>query len=167
VTSEAREHANGAREDTLIVGRFGDFRYAQLILVQGQAEPVGSFYIETVRRAARSGLAVAHQGQSRVVATKFGSVEAAPMTLANKGEQTCEAFRFSDATAAFSFQGWLCGSSPPDEAQLACFIDGITPAGGAGPSLKAVFAQAERNRPDACGPSARTSSVTVRPPARP
>jgi hypothetical protein len=167
ITSEAREHANGAREDTLIVGRFGDFRYAQLILVQGQAEPAGSFYIETVRRAARSGLAVAHQGQSRIVATKFGSVEAAPMTLANKGEQTCEAFRFSDTTAAFSFQGWLCGSSPPDEAQLACFIDGITPAGGASPSLKAVFAQAERNRPDACGPSARTSSVTVRPPARP
>jgi hypothetical protein len=167
VTSEAREHANGAREDTLILGRFGDFRYAQLILVQGQAGPAGSFYIEMVRRAARSGLAVAHQGQSRVVATKFGSVEAAPMTLANKGEQTCEAFRFSDATAAFSFQGWLCGSSPPDEAQLACFIDGITPAGGASPSLKAVFAQAERNRPDACGPSARTSSVTVRPPARP
>jgi len=167
VTSEAREHANGAREDTLILGRFGDFRYAQLILVQGQAEPAGSFYIETVRRAARSGLAVAHQGQSRVVATKFGSVEAAPMTLANKGEQTCEAFRFSDTTAAFSFQGWMCGSSPPDEAQLACFIDGITPAGGASPSLKAAFAQAERNRPDACGPSARTSSVTVRPPARP
>jgi hypothetical protein len=167
ITSEAREHANGAREDTLVLGRFGDFRYAQLSLVQGAGEPAGSFYIETVRRAARSGLAVAYQGQSRIVVTKFGSVEAAPMTLANKGEQTCEAFRFSDTTAEFSFQGWLCGSSAPDEAQLACFIDGITLASGASPSLKAVFAQAERNHTDACGASARTASVTVKPPARP
>jgi hypothetical protein len=167
ITSEAREHANGAREDTLILGRFGDFRHARLALVQGPAEPAGSFYIETVRRAARSGLAVAYQGQSRNVVTKFGSVEAAPMTLANKGEQSCQAFRFSDAAAEFSFQGWLCGSSTPDEAQLACFIDGISLASGASPSLKAVFALAERNRPEACGPSARTASATVRPPARP
>ncbi len=165
--SEAREHANGAREDALTLGRFGDFRYAQLALVQGQAEPAGSFYIETVRRAARTGLAVAHQGQSRMVATKFGSVETAPLTLANRGEQACQAFRFSDETAAFSFQGWLCGSSTPDDAQVACFIDGIALAGGASPSLKAIFAQTERNRNEACGPGARTASVTVRPPARP
>lgn len=167
LTSEAREHANGAREDTLVLGRFGDFRYAQLALLQGSAEAAGSFYIETVRRAARSGLAVAHQGQSRMITTKFGSMETAPMTLANRGEQACQAFRFLDETAAFGFQGWLCGSSTPDEAQLACFIDGIALAGGASPSLKAVFAQAERNRNEACGPGARTASTTVRPPARP
>jgi hypothetical protein len=167
VTSEAREHANGAREDTLILGRFGDFRYAQVAIVQGPAEPAGSLYIETVRRAARSGLAIAHQGQSRMIATKFGSVEAAPMILANKGEQTCQAFRFSDATTEFSFQGWLCGSSAPDEAQLACFIDGIALAGSASPSMRAIFAQAERNRNEACGPGARTASVAVKPPARP
>lgn len=167
VTSEAREHANGAREDTLTLGRFGDFRYAQLALLQGPAEPAGSFYIETVRRAARSGLAVAHQGQSQVVATKFGAVEAAPMTLANKGEQVCQAFRFSDPTAEFSFQGWLCGSAAPDAAQLACFLDGLVLSGSPNPSLKAIFAQAERNRTDSCAPSARSASVTVRPPTRP
>lgn len=167
VASEAREHANGAREDTLTLGRFGDFRYAQLALVQGPTEPAGSFYIETVRRAARSGLAVAHQGQSQVVATKFGAVEAAPMTLANKGEQACQAFRFSDPAAEFGFQGWLCGSAAPDAAQLACFIDGIALSGSAHPSLKAIFAQAERNRTDSCAPSARSAAATVRPPARP
>jgi hypothetical protein len=101
-----------------------------------------------------------------MIATKFGSVEAAPMTLANKSEQACEAFRLSDTTAEFSFQGWLCGSSAPDEAQLACFIDGIALSGSTNPSLKAVFAQAERNRTDACGPSARTASVAVKPPVR-
>ncbi len=167
IASEAREHTNGAREDTLVLGRFGDFRYAQVALVQGTAEAAGSFYIDMVRRAARAGLAVAHQGQSRMVATKFGAVEAAPMTLASKGEQACQAFRFSGPETDFGFQGWLCGSSTPDEAQLACFIDGITLAGSPSPSLKAVFGRAERSRTDACGASARTASVAVKPPARP
>jgi hypothetical protein len=167
VAAEARQHTNGAREDTLVLGRLGDFRYAQLSLVQGMAEPAGSFYVDTVRRAARAGLAVAHQGQGRMITTKFGSVEAAPMTLAGKGEQACQAFRFTDPEAAFGFQGWLCGSSTPDEAQLACFIDGIALAGNAGPSLKAVFAQAEHSRTDACGPGARTAAIAVKPPARP
>ncbi|MGF9756124.1 hypothetical protein AAII07_13030 [Microvirga sp. 0TCS3.31] len=164
---EARQHTNGAREDTLVLGRFGDFRYAQVSLVQGAPETAGSFYIDIVRRAARAGLAVAHQGQGRSVATKFGTLEAAPLTLAAKGEQACQAFRFADAETEFSFQGWLCGSSAPDDAQLACFVDGITLAGGTSPSLKAVFAKAERSRTEACGPVARTASVSVKPPARP
>jgi hypothetical protein len=167
VVTEARQHTNGAREDTLVLGRFGDFRYAQVSLVQGQPETAGSFYIDIVRRAARAGLAVAHQGQGRMVATKFGTLEAAPLTLAGKGEQACQAFRFADAEADFSFQGWLCGSSAPDDVQLACFIDGMMLAGGTSPSLKAIFAKAERSRTDACGSAARTASVAVKPPARP
>ncbi|MBJ6126604.1 hypothetical protein [Microvirga splendida] len=167
VAMEARQHTNGAREDTLVLGRFGDFRYAQVSLVQGVPETAGSFYIDIVRRAARAGLAVAHQGQGRMVPTKFGTVEAAPLTLAAKGEQACQAFRFADAEADFSFQGWLCGSSVPDDAQLACLIDGITLAGATSPSLKAFFARADRSRTDACGPSARTASVAVKPPVRP
>ena len=167
LATEARQHTNGAREDTLVLGRFGDFRYAQVSLVQGSPETAGSFYIDIVRRAARAGLAVAHQGQGRMVATKFGTMEAAPVTLAAKGEQACQAFRFSDGDADFSFQGWLCGSSAPDDAQLACFIDGMALAGGASPSLKAVFAKADRSRTEACGSAARTASVAVKPPARP
>lgn len=167
IAMEARQHTNGAREDTLVLGRFGDFRYAQVSLVQGTPETAGSFYIDIVRRAARAGLAVAHQGQGRSVATKFGTLEVAPLTLAAKGEQACQAFRFADAETDFSFQGWLCGSSAPDDAQLACFIDGMTLAGGSSPSLKAVFAKAERSRTEACGPVARTASVAVKPPVRP
>jgi hypothetical protein len=167
VATEARQHTNGAREDTLVFGRFGDFRYAQVSLVQGAPETAGSFYIDIVRRAARAGLAVAHQGQGRTVTTKFGTLEVAPLTLAAKGEQACQAFRFADPDAEFSVQGWLCGSSAPDDAQLACFIDGITLAGASSPSLKAVFARAERSKIEACGPAARTASVSVKPPARP
>jgi hypothetical protein len=167
VATEARQHTNGAREDTLVLGRFGDFRYAQVFLVQGAPETAGSFYIDIVRRAARAGLAVAHQGQGRTATTKFGTLEVAPLTLAAKGEQACQAFRFADADAEFSFQGWLCGSAAPDDAQLACFIDGIALAGGSSPSLKAVFARAERSRTEGCGPAARTASVVLKPPARP
>jgi hypothetical protein len=167
VAAEARQHTSGAREDTLVLGRFADFRYAQVSLVQGAPETAGSFYIDIVRRAARAGLAVAHQGQGRTVATKFGSLEAAPLTLAAKGEQACQAFRFADPDAEFSFQGWLCGSTAPDDAQLACFIEGVTLAGATSPSLKAVFAKAERSRTEACGPVARTASVSVKPPVRP
>ena len=47
VASEARQHADGAREDSLVLGRFGDARYAQLALTQGTAETAGSFYIDT------------------------------------------------------------------------------------------------------------------------
>jgi hypothetical protein len=167
VATEARQHTNGAREDTLVLGRFGDFRYAQVSLVQGAPESAGSFYIDVVRRAARAGLAVAHQGQGRTVPTKFGTLEAAPLTLAAKGEQACQAFRFADADVEFSVQGWLCGSTAPDDAQLACFVDGITLVGASSPSLKAVFARAERSRTEGCGPAARTASVAVKPPARP
>jgi len=167
VVAEARQHRNGDREDTLVLGRFGDFRYAQISLVQGAPETAGSFYIDIVRRAARTGLAVAHQGQGRSVATKFGTLEVALLTLAAKGEQACQAFRFADAETEFSFQGWLCGSSAPDDAQLACFIDGMTLAGSTSPSLKAIFAKAERSRTETCGPVARTASVSAKPPARP
>ena len=167
ISSEARQHTDGAREDSLALGRFGDFRYAQLTLTQGNAETAGSFYIDIVRRAARSGLAVAHQGQGRLIATKFGPVEAAPLTLSARTEQACQAFRFTDESAAFTFQGWLCGSSAPDEAQLACFIDGIGLSGGSNPSLKAIFARAERSRTESCGPEPRTAAVAVRTRARP
>ena len=167
MASEARQHTDGAREDSLVLGRFGDVRHAQIALTQGSPETAGSFYIDIVRRAARSGLAVAHLGQGRMVATKFGAVEAAPLTLSARAEQACQAFRFTDEDAAFAFQGWLCGSAAPDDAQLSCFIDGIGLVGGSNPSLKAVFARAERSRTEACGPEARTASAAVRTRARP
>src|SRR6478735_2538510 len=37
VASDARQHADGAREDSLVLGRFGDVRYAQLSMTQGKA----------------------------------------------------------------------------------------------------------------------------------
>ncbi|HZB62097.1 MAG TPA: hypothetical protein VE423_05460 [Microvirga sp.] len=173
VAMTARQHAGGAREDTLILGGFGEERYAHVALAHNPAgplaEPARSFFVELVRRSAEAGLSVVRYPQSHMVATKFGPVEAAPVTLAAAAEQACLAFRFSDAAAGFGLQGWLCGSEarPVDDAQLACFLDGIGLAGAAGPGLKAIFARSEHSRIEACGPVARTASASVKAPVRP
>ncbi len=159
VTVEARQHTNGAREDTLILGRFGEARHARITLLQGSTEPARSFFIDIVRRAAQAGLAVSRNAQSRMVTTKFGSMEAAAITLTGPREQDCQAFRFPQNEAGFGFEGWLCGTTPVDEAQLACFIDGLGVSGAASPSVKAVFARAEGSRIEACGSASRTASI--------
>ncbi|WP_457089129.1 hypothetical protein [Microvirga sp. P5_D2] len=169
VTVEARQHTNGAREDTLMLGRFGEARHARVTLLQGSTEPARSFFIDIVRRAAQAGLAVSRNAQSRMVATKFGPVEAALITLTGPREQDCQAFRFPHNEAGFGFEGWLCGSAAAhvDEVQLTCFIDGLTLSGAGSPSVKAVFARAEGNRIEACGSAARTASIGPKPPPRP
>lgn len=170
VSIEARQHTSGAREDTLILGRFGTARHARLTLIQGQPEPARSFFVDIVRRAAQAGLAVSRNEQSRMLATKFGPAEVAAMTLVGRTtEQECRTFRFADREAGFGFQGWLCDAQADtvDDAQLACFIDAIAVTGAGSPSLKALFARAEKNRAETCGPGARTASIGVRPPPRP
>ncbi|MCG7394609.1 hypothetical protein MHY87_17020 [Microvirga sp. ACRRW] len=157
---EARQHTSGAREDTLTLGQFGEVRHARLTLIQGSTEPPRSFFVDIVRRAAEAGLAVSRNAQSRMIVTKFGPIEAAAMTLVGKAEQDCQTFRFADRDSGFGFQGWLCGTDAAmDDAQLACFIDGIALSHVGSPSLKALFARAERSRTEACGPSARTASI--------
>lgn len=167
VTAEARQHTNGAREDTLVLGRFGEARHARITLLQGSTEPARSFFIDIVRRAAQAGLAVSRNAQSRMIATKFGPLEVAAVTLTGPREQDCQAFRFPPSEAGFGFEGWLCGSAPVDDAQLACFIDGLGLSNAASPSVKAIFARAEGNRIEACGSAARTASIGSKPPPRP
>lgn len=160
LTQEAREHTHGGREDTLMLGAFGDPRHARIGLTQKVAEQPRSFFVDLVRRAAEAGLSVTRNGQSRMLATKFGPVETAAVTLAGNGEQNCQAFRFADGEAGFGLYGWLCGSDsqPVDEAQAGCFIDSLALAGNAGsPSLKVLFAQAEKRRSALCPPPARVA----------
>jgi len=173
IALEARQHTGGAREDTLTLGRFGDVRHARITLAQGlaeaAAEPARSFFVDLVRRSAEAGLSVVRNGQSRMVATKFGLVEAASVILAAADEQTCQAFRFTDPQAAFGFHGWLCGSEtrPVDEVQLACLLDRLEAVGSGSPSLKAVFARSENSRVQACQPGAPGARAPVRAASRP
>lgn len=158
LTQEAREHSHGGREDTLTLGALGDSRHARIVLAQNVTERPRSFFVDLVRRAAEAGLSVTRNAQSRMVATKFGPVETAAVTLAGNGEQNCQAFRFGDAETGFGFHGWLCGgdAQPVDEAQAGCLVDSLALAGNAGsPSLKALFTQAEKRRSAPCPPPAR------------
>jgi len=163
---EARQHVSGGREDTLVLGTLEGPGYGRISLVHGFAEPNRSFFIDLVRRAAEAGLSVSRNAQSRLVPTKFGPVEAAAVTLAGPVERNCQAFRFADPETVFGFQGWLCdGDEAVDETRLACFIDRVILTGD-NPSLKAVFARAERNRLAACAPGPRTASAGIRTPVR-
>jgi hypothetical protein len=161
-TVDARRHANGGREDTLTFGDFGDAGYARLSIARGPAErDSGRFYVDLVRRAAGSGLSVVRSGQSEAVTTKFGTVEAAPVTLVETAEQGCIAFRFAHGELSFGFEGWLCGSQtiPVTTGQLACFIDRLALTGSADDQpMRLLFAQSDRNRLEECAPLPRTAA---------
>jgi hypothetical protein len=162
VMLDVRRHVSGGREDTLTFGVFGEAGYARLSITRGFAEPEsGRFFVDLVRRAAGAGLAIARSGQSEAVATKFGSVEAASVTLVDTAEQPCLAFRFAHADTSFGFQGWLCGSEtvPISTGQLACFLDRLALVSGDDQQLKAVFAQSDRRRLEACAPALRTAAA--------
>lgn len=169
VAVEARRHRSGGREDTLAIGTPGSPDSGRIVLAQGIAETSDSFFVDLVRRAAQAGLSVTRNAQSTSMATKFGPVETAEVTLAGEGERNCRAFRFIDPEANFAFRGWLCGSGPDEveEARVACLIDRIVLADGDNAALRAVFARAERNRLPSCGAAPRTAAIGIRPPARP
>jgi hypothetical protein len=166
---EAREHMSGGREDTLTFGAFGDPGYGRISLVQGFTEPPRSFFVDIVRRAAEAGLSVTRNAQSGPVPTKFGPMEASAVTLAGAADQNCQAFRFADPEASFAFQGWLCGSEaqPVEPGHLACLIDRLALGPTDNPTVKAIFARAEGQRLQGCGPVERTASIGVRKPTRP
>lgn len=159
---EARRHADGGREDTFVIRSPGEPGYGQLSLARGVSEPEASFYLDLVRRAARAGLSVVRNGQSRAVATKFGAVEAADAVLASSAEQSCLAFRFVHPDIGFTLHGWLCSSeaSLMSDPELACLLDRIVLVnGGADAALKVLFAQAEKHRGKTCPQTARVATA--------
>ena len=106
-----------------MVGAIGEPRYARVSLSEGIPMVARSFYVDIVRRAAEAGLAVERNAQTSMLATKFGAIESAAVTLAGPTEQNCQAFRFLDGETGFGFQGWLCGSdSQPVETKPACLL---------------------------------------------
>jgi hypothetical protein len=166
---QARDHTGGGREDSLTFGSFDGPGFARVTMALRSPEPqTGTLFVETVRRAAEAGLSVTRIAPSRGLTTKFGIVEAAALTLAGAGERPCQAFRLGDPTAGLRIHGWLCGADGDavDDLRLACFIDGIAPAGEADPALERFFADAQARRLPACGPAARTASAERPPPTR-
>src|SRR4029079_10389781 len=80
---EARQHAEGGREDTLTFGAVGDAEYGGLRRGRGLAgRGKDRFYVDLVRRAAGLGLSVIRSGQNGGGGPTVGPVEGAPTTLA-------------------------------------------------------------------------------------
>lgn len=154
---EARQHANGGREDKLVYGVFeSDEPYLRLAVFRGarEADRPASFFLDLARRAGEAGLAVVRSGRATAVSTKLGTLETADIVLADSFERACLAFRLQHAEIGLSAHGWYC--APAESRGLsdpACLLDRLTvlPAVDDQP-LKTLFAQAERRRNPACAP---------------
>lgn len=162
---EARRHEMGAREDTLLLGRFAsEAAHLRLAITRGaRAEAARSLFVDLARRAAAAGMAVTRVAQSAPAATKLGPVEAAEIVLGSSAPRSCLGFRFIHADLAFRLDGWLCGAGgqAPDAEQLACTLDRLSPIEATDdPSLRALFARARARAgaPRACLPGGGTPS---------
>jgi hypothetical protein len=164
----ARAHGSGAMEDTLVFGAFDEegvhFRLTLHRTGDGAAEAEPrSFFVETALAAAQAGLAVARSEQAQALATKFGPIEAATLTLENGPVRSCLAFRGGGEPR---LSGWLCA----DEAtpvHLACLIDGLVLLDDGGDArLSAAFdAAAAARAPSGCAPRAEPDQVAAIAPA--
>jgi hypothetical protein len=168
---EARAAGDEAREDILTFGTHdANARpFARLAIQQAsrREEAGSSFFVDLARLAANAGLAVTRSAPASGLPTKFGVADIGDVTLAGSAERACLGLRFSHPETAFRLGAWLCGSrgQPPTRRQLACLVDGLSLRAD-DPALKALFADAERQRDRTCTPPARVAAATKSAPPR-
>lgn len=155
-----RERHSGAREEVVAAGRF-DVDGPWLVVVLSRAgEPPARLPVALARRAAEQGLTVARISGSGALASKFGPIEAADVTMM-RGDgagapRACIAFRHAPDDVAFTLSGWFCGAAarPADRLTLSCLIERVGVAAiGDDAALRGHFAKAELNRAAACNPA--------------
>ena len=105
VLAEARQHSGGGREDTLVVGALGKSRYSRIAFSRGIPASPRTFYVDLVRRAAEAGHAVERSGQVTMLASKFGAVETASVTLAGPFRAELPGFPISRRGCGLWFSG--------------------------------------------------------------
>jgi len=153
--SMARLRRDGARQDILQIGEgLSDKTHARLVLHQAgaQDQPPGSFYLDITRMAALAGIAVTRSQLPQAVATRFGALDVAELTLMQGGvERTCAGLRLLVAEPDMRLTGFACLGPQRREAQtFACFIDRLELDGArATPVLAAFFAKAQMT-PSSC-----------------
>ncbi len=165
----ARAHGAGAMEDTLVFGAFAEEgTHLRLTLHRAGADGAQpaprSFFVETALAAAEAGLAVARSGQAQALATKFGPIEAATLTLENGPVRSCLAFRGGSEPR---LSGWLCADAATPT-HLACLVDGLVLLDDGGDArLSAAFdAAAAARAPSGCAPRREPDQVAaIAPPA--
>ncbi|MBE7220732.1 MAG: hypothetical protein INR64_19865 [Caulobacteraceae bacterium] len=163
-----RDHAGGAREDTLTYGApQPGTAFLRVAFLRRGAEPVpeASVFLDAARLAGAAGLAVTRSGLSSRIDTRFGPFEVAGVVVEAAGRSgDCLAFRLADPAAlpVLGLTGLACGTveHPIDPVSLGCTIDRLDlVSAGDDEALRAVFVAAERRRRDGC---AARGSVFIR-----
>lgn len=143
------------REEQIKAGEFAvDAAYATITVRNVAAGTRPAFFIDMTRLAAEGGHAITRTANPVAMASKFGLVETADMVMdTNDAPRVCIGFRHAADSAAFSFQGWLCGSAAraADRQQLTCMIDRLNlVSSGEDRALRSYFSKAELNRQQGC-----------------
>ena len=150
----ATHPAGGGRDDVLSFGAFEAFPQKTASLQPGasfnaaaphmrlsvyrtgrEAPAPGTFFVDLVRRAGKSGLAVTKSAVATAMPSKFGPVEVADVLLTGRGgERACLAFRLVGADAGPAAQRLALRHGPkagrPDDARLSRSTGSISRAPG-------------------------------------
>jgi hypothetical protein len=167
---EARRHnPGGGREDIFVFGTPGGRQgFARVVAyrIGSEAHAPGTLFLELARRAAEAGYAVARSAFPAPLASRFGLLELADMTLSGAdGEHRCLAWRMVADEQDLRVTGWLCGADGKaiDRQTLACFAERLElPASQTDKALRAFFSAAERGRTPGC-PAPRPAVAGRRP----
>lgn len=159
---EAFQSSDGRqRQDRLDLGSFESPGAHLHLRLQPDHDGAGvtpqPFIVAMVREAAARGLAIQRSSLATGLATRFGPVETADVTLAGDAEsRSCIAFRRQGDAVPLALSGWWCGTlaRPADRQQLSCLIDRIDlRSAGDDLVLRAAFARTELKRNPSCAPT--------------
>ena len=154
-----RDHAGGAREDTLTYGAPQPgtaFLRVAFLRRGGEPVPEASVFLDAARLAGGAGLAVTRSGLWSRIDTRFGPFEVTGVVVEAAGRSgDCLSFRLADPAAApvLALTGLACGTVEPpiDPVTLGCTIDRLDlVSAGDDEALRAVFVAAEQRRRDGC-----------------
>ena len=164
---EARRHAEGGgRRDRLAFGRLGETPYLRFEVYRlgTESAPRASLHVTAARRASDIGYGLARSGPVGGIASRFGLVEVADVTLERGGaRQHCLAFQTAapagdDAAApdVMRLSGLSCDEQgvAPSRSALACQVDQIQlMAAGEDAGLRDAFVAADQRPGAACTPN--------------
>ena len=150
--STGRQRRDGARQDVLTWGEgLAAKSHARLVVYRASAQdqPAGSFYLDITRMAALAGIAVTRSQLPQAIATRFGPVDVAELTLTQGGqERVCAGLRLLVDEPDLRLTGFAClGDAKSEPQAIACFIDRLElEAARADPTLAQFFAKAQMAR---------------------
>jgi hypothetical protein len=162
VYTARRNQIGGGRQDILTFGAPNGPSYlrVQLYRVGSEPSPIVPLYVDFARAAAQADLSITRSLTPAELATRFGALEVADISLsgpASAGDDAsgvpCLGFRGAALSGAFRILGFACGGAalPMSRPALACLLERLDLAeAGDDQALAAFFATSELRRDPAC-----------------